>query len=36
MRKKDGVMGPLSAFFRNGKVQLYYEPNFLGRRLNNS
>jgi hypothetical protein len=36
MRKKDGVMGSLFAFFRNGEVQLYYEPNYLGRRLNNS
>jgi hypothetical protein len=32
MRKKDGVMGSLPAFFRNGEVQ----PNFLERRLNNS
>ena len=36
LKKEDGVMGSLVAFFRNGEVQLYYEPNFLGRRLNNS
>jgi hypothetical protein len=36
LRKEDGVTGSLAACFRNGEVQLYYESNFLGRRLNNS